>query len=105
MEPQLQQQTQRPVKPKEKPETAWRYVLSFIWMILFTAIAFVVVGGGLVESKTAIFWVLIISASIQVVLQLFTFMHLDQKGYGIVIVFMGVGLVIAVVSAVGMVLM
>ncbi|MFC7440097.1 cytochrome C oxidase subunit IV family protein [Laceyella putida] len=104
MEPKLQHHPEQPTKRTEKPETAWRHILSFVWMILFTAIAFYVVGEQMLD-PTSTFWVLIILAAIQVALQLFTFMHLNQKGYGIVILFFALGLLIAVVSAVGVVLM
>jgi cytochrome c oxidase subunit 4 len=103
MDPQLDNQ---PVKSANKAssESPWKYVFSFFWMIIFTAIAFVLVEGNWL-SPEATFWWITILAAIQVVLQLFTFMHLDQKGQQIPIIFMGLGILIAVISVVGIVLM
>ncbi|MBA4494029.1 cytochrome C oxidase subunit IV family protein [Paenactinomyces guangxiensis] len=101
MEPRLNNQ---PVKPVQKPASPWKYVLSFFWMIVFTAIAFVLVWGEYLNPE-ATFWVITFLASLQVLLQLFTFMHLDQKGQSMPIIFMGLGILIAVISAVGIVLM
>jgi len=104
MDPQLNNETKQRVSQAEKPESAWRHVFSFFWMILFTAIAFVVVGSERLNPE-ATFWVITLLAVLQVILQLFTFMHLNQKGYGIVIIYMAVGIFIAVVSAIGIVLL
>jgi cytochrome c oxidase subunit 4 len=73
-------------------------------MILFTAIAFWIVGENKLNLMQT-FWIILILAILQVILQLFTFMHLMQKGYGIVILFFALGLLIATVSAVGIILM
>lgn len=104
MEPSIKQQPQQPEKQTEKRETVWRHIGSFVWMILLTMLAFYVVWEEWLDPLST-FWVLIILAAIQVALQLFTFMHLNQKGYGVVILFLALGLIIAMVSAVGLVLM
>nr|WP_255724733.1 cytochrome C oxidase subunit IV family protein [Shimazuella soli] len=73
-------------------------------MIAFTAAAFFVVISDKVPSG----WVvplLLIFAVIQVILQLFTFMHLDQKGSAFYTIFIVFGIFVAVISAVGILLM
>nr|WP_237446698.1 cytochrome C oxidase subunit IV family protein [Shimazuella alba] len=73
-------------------------------MIAFTAAAFYIVVSDVVPSG----WViplLLVFAAIQVFLQLFTFMHLDQKGTAFYTFFMIAGIFIAVISAVGILLM
>jgi cytochrome c oxidase subunit IV len=95
---------QREPEKRVKQESAWKHVFSFFWMILFTAIAFWIVGENKLNLMQT-FWIILILAILQVILQLFTFMHLMQKGYGIVILFFALGLLIATVSAVGIILM
>ncbi len=103
MDPQL---SKKPVKPAARTSAGspWKYVLSFFWMIIFTAIAFILVEGKWL-SPEATFWWITLLAAIQVVLQLFTFMHLDQKGQHMPIIFMSFGFLIAVLTVVGIVLM
>jgi cytochrome c oxidase subunit 4 len=100
MEPALQKKTQ--TTKHKRPET--RYLWSFAWMILFTAFAFYIVAYPLF-SWTTTFWLIVAAAAIQVFLQLFTFMHLDEKGQTIPVIFMLLGLFIAVISIVGIVLL
>ncbi|SEN73113.1 cytochrome C oxidase subunit IV family protein [Lihuaxuella thermophila] len=87
-----------------KPEGVMKHLISFAIMIVLTALAFYLVATDVVPEG----WVLpliIIFAAIQVFLQLFTFMHLDQKGSGYYTLFIMAGILIAVVSAVGIILM
>jgi cytochrome c oxidase subunit 4 len=100
MEPALQKKTK--TTNHKRPET--RYIWSFAWMILFTAFAFYIVVYPLF-SWTTTFWLIVSAAAIQVFLQLFTFMHLEEKGQAIPIIFMLLGLFIAVISIVGIVLL
>ncbi|MBA4541871.1 cytochrome C oxidase subunit IV family protein [Thermoactinomyces daqus] len=95
---------QREPEKRVKRESPWKHVFSFVWMILFTAIAFWIVGENKLSLEQT-FWIILILAILQVILQLFTFMHLAQRGYGIVILFFALGLLIAVISAVGIILM
>lgn len=89
---------------QQKPESASKHILSFVLMIAFTAAAFYVVASEAVPSN----WIvplLLIFAVIQVFLQLFTFMHLDQKGSAFYTFFMISGIFIAVISVVGIIYM
>jgi cytochrome c oxidase subunit 4 len=83
---------------------AIKHILAFVVMIILTAIAFYLVANNVVTLQ-ALIPILLVLAVIQVILQLFIFMHLDQKGSGFPILFMVAGIVIAVVSAVGILLM
>jgi cytochrome c oxidase subunit 4 len=87
-----------------KPESAMKHILSFVLMIAFTAAAFFLVVSDAVPSG----WVvplLLIFAVVQVFLQLFTFMHLDQKGSAYYTLFIIFGIFVAVISAVGIIYM
>lgn len=81
-----------------------KHIGSFVVMILLTAIAFYLVANEMLSVQLLI-PVIIGLATLQVILQLFIFMHLDQKGSAFPILFMGAGILIAVVSAVGIILM
>ena len=88
----------------QKPAGAMKHIVSFVLMIAFTAASFFVVVSDKVPSG----WVvplLLVFAVIQVILQLFTFMHLDQKGSAFYTLFMIFGLFVAIISALGILLM
>lgn len=87
-----------------QPESVKKHVISFVWMIALTAVAFYLVLADVVP-RSWILPIILFFAVIQVFLQLFTFMHLDQKGSAYYTVFMMVGLIIAVISALGIILM
>ncbi|TCS92817.1 cytochrome C oxidase subunit IV family protein [Hazenella coriacea] len=91
-------------KPASKNSSVVKYLLSFICMIGLTAAAFYIVANGVVANDM-IFPMLSVLAVLQVLLQLFIFMHLDQKGSKIYSIFLFLGIFIAVYSAAGMVLM
>jgi cytochrome c oxidase subunit IV len=87
-----------------KPESAKKHLISFALMVLFTIAAFYLV----MEEVVPIGWllpILLILAALQVGLQLFTFMHLDQKGSAYYTLFIFMGLWIAVISALGLLLL
>jgi heme/copper-type cytochrome/quinol oxidase subunit 4 len=81
-----------------------KHIFSFVIMIVLTAAAFYVVANDVVQTHLILPLILVL-ALIQVFLQLFTFMHLDQKGSSFYSLFIFAGLLIAVVSAIGIVLM
>lgn len=87
-----------------KPQGVGKHIGSFAVMIILTSIAFYLVGNEILSIQLLI-PVIIGLATIQVILQLFIFMHLDQKGSTFPIIFMAAGILIAVVSAVGIILM
>lgn len=89
---------------EHKTESKMKHIISFAVMIVLTIAAFVLVLNDVVPAA----WVLplmLVFAVIQVLLQLFTFMHLDQKGTSYYVFFIFSGVIIAVVSAIGIVLM
>ncbi|MFC7440718.1 cytochrome C oxidase subunit IV family protein [Laceyella putida] len=98
-----QQNTSNHASPA-KPESAMKHILSFVLMIALTVVAFALVMYDIVPTSMILPLILVLAA-IQVFLQLFTFMHLDQKGTAYYTFFILVGILIAVVSAVGIVLM
>ncbi|MGA9174425.1 MAG: cytochrome C oxidase subunit IV family protein [Thermoactinomyces sp.] len=89
-----------------KPESAVKHLISFLIMIILTAAAFyVVMKSGSVVAEHLILPLILVFAVIQVFLQLFTFMHLGQRGSIYYTIFIMLGIVIAVISAVGIILM
>lgn len=81
-----------------------KYLVSFVWMVLFTVISFWVVGSQRFDQEMT-FHLIILFAVAQVILQLFAFMHLNVKQYWMILIFMGIGSMIAVISAIGIILM
>lgn len=101
----MKTQLQNSVNPvKEKRDTAFKHVLSFLFMIVMTAISFMAVMNQWFSLLGTLFLLLFLAAC-QVVLQLYIFMHLDQKGYGMMRIFIFFGLLCGTVCVVGIVLM
>lgn len=96
----------QPSAPKKthQPEKATKHIISFAVMILLTIAAFYLVANDVVPENRILPFILVF-AVIQVFLQLFTFMHLDQKGSFFYTLFIFCGLIIAVISALGIILM
>ncbi|SMO70591.1 cytochrome C oxidase subunit IV family protein [Melghirimyces algeriensis] len=88
--------------PTVHGETTGKYLMSFFWMILLTAIAFTLVGMNALPPSLMIPAILFLAA-LQVILQLFTFMHLDLKWYLSAAVFMGGACIVAATAIVAMV--
>ena len=88
----------------EKPESALKHILSFVVMIILTAAAFYMVATDVVPKHLILPFILFF-AVIQVFLQLFTFMHLSQRGTIYYTLFMLIGIFIAIISAVGIIWM
>ncbi|MBN2908084.1 cytochrome C oxidase subunit IV family protein [Polycladomyces sp. WAk] len=84
----------------DRHESVRKHVWSFVWMLVLTAASFIAVGMKLLPMAIVV-PLIVFFACIQVVLQLFTFMHMDQKGHAIPIIFISLGIVIAVVSVIG----
>ena len=85
---------------RNERESEGRYLLSFVWMLLFTGISFALVGMKLLPNL--IIPVILLLASLQVLMQLFTFMHLDFKWYLTATVFMGSGCIVAATAIIAM---
>lgn len=79
-----------------------KYVISFTWMILLTLISFILVGSGVISTSFLIPIILLL-ATVQVVLQLVTFMHLKEKGHAFPVVFVIGAAVVAATCIVAMV--
>ncbi|PTX64221.1 heme/copper-type cytochrome/quinol oxidase subunit 4 [Melghirimyces profundicolus] len=80
-------------------ETTSLHLKSFGWMLLFTAIAFALVGGGYFPAPVT-FTVLLFLAFVQLILQLTTFMHLDRRSQlPILFIVSGVGFSVIIAVA------
>lgn len=97
MEPQWDQHPYSVKKEVKNPIR--RYLFSFAWMILFTIAAFYIVMKRPFSDPDTIFWTIVILAILQVILQLFTFMHLDWKHYRMAVIFITLAAIIAGISA------
>lgn len=86
--------------PKNSSDRSRKHLIAFAVMLVLTAIAFAAVATGALP-VAALVALLLIMAAIQVILQFFTFMHLDQKGHFFPILFTGAGLLFAVVVVLG----
>ncbi|HSP22342.1 MAG TPA: cytochrome c oxidase subunit IVB [Planococcus sp. (in: firmicutes)] len=71
---------------------------SFAIMIFLTLIAFTTVSAGF--SPYLIVPIILLLAAIQVVLQLYNFMHLSNKGHGMVAFFMFSGMFVAFITVI-----
>lgn len=87
---------------KKKRAAEMRHQLtSFAIMIFLTLIAFTMVAAGF--SAYLIVPVILLLAAVQVVLQLYHFMHLSNKGHGTVAFFMFSGMFVAFITVLALV--
>lgn len=87
---------------KKKRTTEMRHQLtSFAIMIFLTLIAFTMVAAGF--STYLIVPIILLLAAVQVVLQLYHFMHLSNKGTGTIAFFMFSGMFVAFITVLTMV--
>jgi len=83
---------------KRKNAEEMRYqVISFALMIFLTVIAFVAVGYDGFSSWFVVPFILLL-AVIQVIFQLYYFMHMSHKGHELIAIFMFSGVVVAFVT-------
>lgn len=102
VEPNIEPSTVKP-KKEETPDSAGKHVKAFIGMILLTAVAFILVGTETV-SAIAVIPILLILAAIQVFMQLYIFMHLDEKGSFFPALFMTCGIIGGIICVLAMTL-
>jgi cytochrome c oxidase subunit 4 len=79
---------------QEIPYHIWAFVVS----VGLTAFAFLAVGMGIIENTMILGMFILLLAVIQVVFQLFVWMHLNQKGHEIPIWFIFSGIFVAVIT-------
>jgi cytochrome c oxidase subunit IV len=88
---------------KKHAEDMKRQVITFVLMIFLTVIAFFAVGyDG--YSKWFVKPFILLLAIIQVIFQLYYFMHMSQKGHGTIATFLYTGLLIGLSAVVAFVL-
>ena len=88
---------------KKNAEDMKMQVITFIMMIFLTLIAFFAVGyEGF--SKWFVLPFILLLAVIQVIFQLYYFMHMNQKGHGTMAGFMYTGLLIGITTILAFVL-
>ncbi|KIL47590.1 MULTISPECIES: cytochrome c oxidase subunit IVB [Jeotgalibacillus] len=81
---------------KKAAEEMRKHVTSFALMIFVTLIAFIMVLAGF--DKTFVYPVLLALAALQVVLQLYYFMHMSHKGHGAAALFLYSGALVAFIT-------
>ena len=82
---------------RKSAEEMKHHVISFALMIFLTIIAFIAVGSGQFSPYVVVPLILLL-AVIQVILQLFYFMHMNHKGHEAPKMFMFSGILIAAVT-------
>ncbi len=83
-------------KEKIKLEREMRHqIITFVVMIFFTVLAFISVASDLIPASFAVPFILILAA-VQVILQLYYFMHLKDKDHEWPNAFMLSGIVIII---------
>ncbi|EIM07820.1 cytochrome caa3 oxidase (subunit IV) [Planococcus antarcticus DSM 14505] len=81
---------------KKRAEEMRGHLATFAIMIFLTLIAFTMVAAGF--SVYLIVPIILLLAGIQVVLQLYYFMHLSGKGHGMVAFFLFCGIFVAFIT-------
>ncbi|MCI2253225.1 cytochrome c oxidase subunit IVB [Domibacillus indicus] len=81
---------------KKNAEEMRMQVITFTMMIFFTVIAFAAVGAGF--SKWFVVPFVLLLAVVQVIFQLYYFMHMSHKGHEAPQLFMYSGIVVAFVT-------
>ncbi|SDW79854.1 cytochrome c oxidase subunit 4 [Marininema mesophilum] len=97
----MQTNVQQNTSTSASQDSSMKYVLSFVWMLLLTGASFAIVIMRLVPEGMVI-PALLILALLQVLLQFFTFMHLDLKKNGLTVIFTFSGIGIGVICAVAL---
>ncbi|SFS63289.1 cytochrome C oxidase subunit IV family protein [Marininema halotolerans] len=97
----IQPSVQKKVQSTEKKVGEAKYVFPFVWMLLMTAASFVLVSTGFVPLKWLIPMIILLAIG-QVLVQLFTFMHLEDKGTRMFIIFTAGGAVVAITCILAM---
>ncbi|MGG0717767.1 cytochrome c oxidase subunit IVB [Robertmurraya massiliosenegalensis] len=81
---------------KKNAEEMRHQVITFAMMIFFTIVAFVAVGSGMTGWFTVPFILLL--AAIQVIFQLYYFMHMSHKGHEAPALFLYSGLLVGLIT-------
>lgn len=95
------------VSLKQKKVTTRKYrklFVAFGLMFVFTILAFYAVSSDAIANSFALPFIFLL-ACLQVVLQLFLFMHLDEKGNAFPISFIFTGVVVAAVTVAALMLL
>lgn len=91
------------IRKKKNREEMKNQVITFVLMIFFTLIAFALVGYG-EFSGYFILPILTILAIVQVIFQLYYFMHMKDKGHEAPALFMYSGMFVALLTVATMML-
>ncbi|ADU30894.1 cytochrome C oxidase subunit IV family protein [Evansella cellulosilytica] len=88
--------------PSKKTKRKLKYemrkqLISFVFMIFLTSMAFISIASDAIPATFAIPFILLL-AVIQVVLQLYVFMHLNERGNGWTNIMIWTGVLIAILT-------
>lgn len=86
---------------KKRADEMKGHLATFAIMIFLTLIAFTMVAAGF--STYLIVPIILLLAGIQVILQLYYFMHMSGKGHGMVAFFMFSGMFVAFITVLALV--
>jgi len=88
-------------KAKEFKHHVWSYIAS----IVLTALAFLAVGYNVIESPLVIGMFILLLAVVQVVFQLYIWMHMNEKGHEMPQMFILGGASIAIITVAALMLL
>jgi cytochrome c oxidase subunit 4 len=106
--PNLQHDTNVSVTPKHNTHHSHEFkhhIWSYIASIALTVFAFAAVAMGIIDNKLVLGMFLVLLAAIQVVFQLFIWMHMNQKGHGLPLFFMLSGIFVAIITVAALMLL
>ncbi|WGU92897.1 cytochrome C oxidase subunit IV family protein [Paenibacillus dendritiformis] len=85
---------------RHKHEGKQKHIIAFIFSIVLTLIAFVMVASAGIVNKTFTYILLLVMAVLQVIIQMAYWMHMKDKGHMLPIVFMIGGAFVAFLAIV-----
>jgi cytochrome c oxidase subunit 4 len=86
---------------REIPYHLWAFFIS----MALTAFAFIAVYAGIIENTVLLGMFLLLLAVIQVIFQLFVWMHLNQKGHEVPTLFIFTGMFVAIITVAALMLL
>ncbi|SDN24259.1 cytochrome C oxidase subunit IV family protein [Alkalicoccus daliensis] len=99
LEGKASKETERKLKRESRTQ-----IVSFVFMVFITTTAFLTVASDVIPSGFAIPFILLL-ASVQVIMQLYYFMHMNAKGTGWVNALIWGGLFVAAMTVAALMLL
>lgn len=109
MQPNVNQQTNVTTVTQAEKNHHAREVSHHLWAffvsIALTALAFIATWTGMIENTVLLGMFLLVLAIVQAMFQLFVWMHLNQKGHEIPVLFIFSGVFVAILTVAALMLL